>query len=273
MIRRDITAPDGMRLATYDAGNPTGPEILFIHGFSQCSLCWRDQFSDPDLARTFRLTAFDIRGHGNSAMPPDPGSYDKDRLYADDIASVLTALNLKKPLIVAWSYAGRLIDDYVMAHGTSAIAAINYVAARTMTDARFNGPGTGHIRGMLKADLATNIAATRKFLRACSFMPHSPAEFELALAYTMAVPPAIRAAHIFRPDSPGDAMDRIGLPVLVTQGTQDLLVSQGLSVVTANRIKGAALSIYPATGHAPFAEATLRFNRELAAFRGANPSK
>ena len=271
MIRRDITAPDGMRLATYDAGNSAGPEILFIHGFSQCSLCWRDQFSDPDLAQNFRLTAFDIRGHGNSAMPPDPASYDKDRRFADDIASVLTALNLQKPLIVAWSYAGRLIDDYILAHGTAAIGAINYVAARTMTDARFNGPGTGHIRGMLKGDLETNISATRKFLRACCFGPQSPPEFELTLAYNMAVLPKIRAAHIFRPDSPGDALSRLDLPVLVTQGTQDLLVSQGLGVLTAQKVKSAQLSLYHATGHSPFLEAPRRFNRELAAFRASLP--
>ena len=107
--------------------------------------------------------------------------------------------------------------------------------------------------------------------RSCCFGPQSPAEFELTLAYNMAVPPAIRAAHIRRPDSPGAAMDLLDIPVLVTQGTQDLLVSQGLGELTAQRITGAKLSLYPATGHSPFLEATRRFNTELAAFRTAIP--
>ena len=40
MIARDIISSDGLILAGYESGNPLGPEILFIHGFSQCSLAW-----------------------------------------------------------------------------------------------------------------------------------------------------------------------------------------------------------------------------------------
>lgn len=62
MRTSDLTAADGVRLAVYEAGNPAGPGVLFIHGTSQCSLCWQKQFDDPALAGEFRLTAFDIRG-------------------------------------------------------------------------------------------------------------------------------------------------------------------------------------------------------------------
>jgi pimeloyl-ACP methyl ester carboxylesterase len=35
MHRSSLTTPDGVPLAVYEAGDPAGPEILFIHGFSQ----------------------------------------------------------------------------------------------------------------------------------------------------------------------------------------------------------------------------------------------
>jgi pimeloyl-ACP methyl ester carboxylesterase len=47
MRRSEITSADGLTLA-YEAGNATGPEILFFHGFSQCAECWEPQFCDPE---------------------------------------------------------------------------------------------------------------------------------------------------------------------------------------------------------------------------------
>jgi pimeloyl-ACP methyl ester carboxylesterase len=129
MIPRDIRSSDGLVLAGYESGNPQGPEILFIHGFSQCSLAWENQFSSRALASEFRLIAFDIRGHGASEKPTDPARYAYDTEFSDDVHCVMDAFNLKRPVLVGWSYAGRIVSDYVTAHGTKRIAGINYVCA------------------------------------------------------------------------------------------------------------------------------------------------
>ena len=55
-----VKGPDGIAIAVQEWGNPQGPEILFIHGFSQSSLCWLKQFADSSLAREFRMAAFDV---------------------------------------------------------------------------------------------------------------------------------------------------------------------------------------------------------------------
>src|SRR5436190_16895854 len=107
MMARDIRSHDGLVLAGYEAGNPRGPEILFIHGFSQCSLCWNNQFSASVLANDFRLIAFDVRGHGASEKPTDVSRYADDRLFADDVHCVMEAFSLRRPVLVGWSYAGR----------------------------------------------------------------------------------------------------------------------------------------------------------------------
>ena len=266
MIARDIRSSDGLVLAGYEAGNPRGPEILFIHGFSQCSLCWNNQFSSPALANDFRLIAFDVRGHGASEKPTDLSRYADDRLFADDVHSVMEAFNLRRPVLVGWSYAGRIVGDYVEAYGTRRIAGINYVCARTNNDVAFNGPGTDFLGDMSGSDLEANIKATQAFVRACYEKQPSPEEFEAVFDYNMLVPPSIRGAHLGRPASDGGILAKLDVPVLVTQGSEDKLVLRGLGELTAAVVPGARLSMYDGIGHAPFAEDATRFNRELAEF-------
>ena len=48
-----------------EAGDPSGPEILFVHGKSQRSLASLSQLRSS-LGARYRLVAFDLRGHGGS---------------------------------------------------------------------------------------------------------------------------------------------------------------------------------------------------------------
>jgi non-heme chloroperoxidase len=269
MRRSEITSADGLKLAAYEAGNGAGPEILFIHGFSQCAECWEPQFYDPQLSGRFRLAAFDLRGHGASDKPAAADRYAEDRLFADDVKAVMDALGLKRPLLVGWSYAGRIIEDYLEAYGTARISGINYVCARTNNQPEFVGPGHEHFPAMLGADPVAERAATRNFVRACFARQPSPEMLERILDYNMLVPAHVRAAHLARPPSDGAILSTIDVPVLVSQGDEDVLVLKGLGELTASLVPGATLSIYQGIGHAPFAEEPARFNRELAAFAAA----
>src|SRR6266404_7038582 len=49
-----IRSADGVTLAAQEWGNPSGPEIVFIHGFNQSHLSWARQVKS-DLAKEFRL--------------------------------------------------------------------------------------------------------------------------------------------------------------------------------------------------------------------------
>ena len=82
----------------------------------------------------------------------------------------------------------------------------------------------------------------------------------------MLVPAPVRHAHLTRPPSDGAVLRTIDVPVLVTQGSDDLLVSRGLGELTAALVPGAQLSMYEGIGHTPFVEDVARFNRELAEF-------
>jgi non-heme chloroperoxidase len=79
---RDHTITGGASTALHlvETGNPKGRPILFIHGFSQCWLAWSRQLH-ADLARSYRLVALDLRGHGLSGKPRD--GYSDSRLWAE----------------------------------------------------------------------------------------------------------------------------------------------------------------------------------------------
>jgi pimeloyl-ACP methyl ester carboxylesterase len=269
MRRSEVTSADGLKIAAYEASSGARPEILFIHGFSQCAECWEPQFYDPQLSGRFRLAAFDLRGHGASDKPTAADRYAEDRLFADDVKAVMDVLELERPVLVGWSYAGRIIEDYLKAYGTARIAGINYVCARTNNQPEFVGPGNDHLAAMTGDDRAADLAATRAFVCACFARQPAPEALERIIDYNMLVPARVRAAHLSRPPSDGAVLRTIDVPVLVTQGDQDLLVTKGLGELTAALVPGARLSMFEGVGHTPFAEDVSRFNRELAAFATA----
>jgi pimeloyl-ACP methyl ester carboxylesterase len=262
-------APDGVTIAAQEWGNTTGPEILFIHGFNQCHLSWRRQVEDPAMAARFRMVTYDLRGHGNSDRPAGTAAYLEDRIWADDLAAVMAAADLKRPVLVAWSYAGRVVGDYLRTYGDGRLAGINYVNPRAAPDKHLFGPAQAHLDPMQIDDMATNIAGTRAFLRACFHRQPGAEDFEAMLAFNMTVPAHVRAAILGRHREADDALASIMRPVLVTFGREDQIILEAMADHVAARIKHAAVSRYDGIGHAPFWEDAPRFNAELAAFVAA----
>jgi N-formylmaleamate deformylase len=92
----DVTA-NGIRLHYYrTSGNK--PALVLSHGFSDSGLCW------PRVARAlegdYDIVMYDARGHGLSEAP-DEGYTAMER--ADDLAGLIQALKLDKPVIMGHS--------------------------------------------------------------------------------------------------------------------------------------------------------------------------
>jgi len=123
-----VKTPDGLTISAQEWGNPQGPEILLIHGYAQSHLSWIRQVNS-DLAKDFRIITYDLRGHGNSDKPLDKAPYHDNKAWGDEVKAVIDAAGLKRPVLVGWSYAGRVISDYVTTHGPGKLAGINFVDA------------------------------------------------------------------------------------------------------------------------------------------------
>jgi non-heme chloroperoxidase len=266
-----LKTPDGLTISAQDWGNPNGPEILFIHGFSQSHLSWIKQVTNSDLAKEFHMVTYDLRGHGNSDKPFEPERYKTGKYWAEELQAVMDATGLKRPVLVGWSYAGRVMADYLTILGSAKLAGLNYVDAGQKGDPSFFGPNLRNLPLMASEDLATNIAATRAFLHDCFSIQPSQEEYEVMLAFNMMVPPKVRLGMSNRPLQVDDMLRSLRLPALVTHGAEDKNSNLIAAEYTAKMISGAKLSVYQGIGHSPFFEDAPRFNGELAAFvRSAN---
>ena len=266
-----LTAPDGVDLALYEWGDPGGREVVFIHGLGQCALAWRRQMESPALAG-FRCVAWDLRGHGASGTPADRAFYAEGHRWADELRAVIAGTGLRRPAIVAWSFGGTLLGEYLVPHGHAGLAAINFVDAITLPGTDPLGPVLRtHAAELVSADLAARISATRSFVYGCFAQLPSRDELETIIAYNMIVPPHVRSAMSGRTFDFDPAFAALDIPVLVTHGAEDKVIVPETARATAARIPGAQLSLYAGVGHTPFREAAERFDRELAALVASAP--
>jgi non-heme chloroperoxidase len=266
----------GLRLHVRDWGNAEGPPIVFIHALSQNHLCWAKQY-ESDLARDFRLVAYDLRGHGMSEAPLESEYYADGRLWADDLAAIIDELELDRPVLVGWSYGAFVIADYVRAYGQGRIAAIVLAgAAAKLGEAAFGtliGPGfLDHFADLTADDLPTNIRGMRAFVRALIVKPLPAEELETALAWSIVVPARIRANLAARELDIDDVLRAVEVPLLVSHGRQDTATLPAMAEHILTTCPTAEASWYEGVGHAPHLEEPERFNTELAALtRRVNP--
>lgn len=265
--RSDIRAPDGTRLAVYEWGDPAGPEVVLVHGFAQSHLCFEPQIRS-DLVRHCRVVAFDMRGHGASAQPDDPSAYQGSRVWADDIAAVLAAKRLARPVLVGWSMGGRVIRQYLMTHGDAQLAGVNFVASQVIEDPSCRGPGAPKPTPETQS-LAEEIEAAIAFLDGCYGRKPSEAEFRRALAYNMKVPAAVRRAIAGWSTAAAPtvaALGKVRVPVLITHGRRDTVVLPAAAEMSRAAMAHARVSWFDDCGHSPFCEDAPRFNSELLDF-------
>src|SRR5215475_1141813 len=168
-VSHTIKTTDGVTIAVQEWGYASGPEILFIHGFSQCHLCWKKQI-ESELAESFRMITYDLRGHGDSDKPLEAAYYQESSRWGRELHSVIAEAHLQRPVLVGWSYAGRVICDYLLSYGDDSIAGINFVDAMTKASSEWTSRGGKLISAMAAAGPSENAESTLAFLRACTVL-------------------------------------------------------------------------------------------------------
>jgi non-heme chloroperoxidase len=262
-VLRTIKTPDGVAIAAQEWGCASGREIVFIHGFSQSHQCWKKQI-ESELAESFRMVTYDLRGHGDSDKPLDGVFYRESSRWAQELNSVIAGMHLQRPVLVAWSYGGRVVCDYLLSYGDDSIAGINFVGAATKTPE--NAPGRKLIGAMATTDASENATRTLAFLKACTALPMSAEDLDSMLAFNLLTPVEVRSYMSGRPAPYEEALRKIRVPLLVTHGEKDQIVALDVGQYTSSMVAGAEASFYPESGHMPFWEESVRFNQELAAF-------
>src|SRR5688572_9099700 len=118
-----ITTKDGTEIYYKDWGE--GPVVMFSHGWPLNADAWDGQMLF--LAQNgFRAVAHDRRGHGRSSQPSSGNDMDA---YADDLAAVVEALNLKDATLVGHSTGGGEVARYIGRYGTKRVKKAVLIAA------------------------------------------------------------------------------------------------------------------------------------------------
>src|SRR5207247_7349373 len=118
-----ITVKDGATIYYKDWGK--GPVVTFSHGWPLNSDAWDGQLLF--LAQNgFRVVAHDRRGHGRSSQAWSGNDMNG---YADDLAAVIEALDLKDVTLVGHSTGGGEVARYIGRHGTKRVVAAILIAA------------------------------------------------------------------------------------------------------------------------------------------------
>lgn len=118
-----ITTSDGVEIYFKDWGS--GQPIVFSHGWPLSSDDWDAQMLFF-LGQGYRVVAHDRRGHGRSTQVAD--GHDMDH-YADDLAAVVTHLDLHDAVHIGHSTGGGEVVHYLARHGENRAAKAVLIAA------------------------------------------------------------------------------------------------------------------------------------------------
>ncbi|MGN6743563.1 MAG: alpha/beta fold hydrolase [Amnibacterium sp.] len=243
---RFVVAPDGVRLATYDSGDPDGPVVLAVHGFaSSASANWYATGWVRELARAGRrILSFDQRGHGRSDKPHDPDAYSMAILVAD-VQAVLDTYLAADVAFVGYSLGARVGWHTALE------------APHLIDRAVFGGIPDGDPLTRFRVDAARAFVAdgspvgdrlTEAYLRMASGIPGND------LAALIALVEGMRGGEQPDPANPPH------VPVLFATGTEDRILeaSERLAAATPGAV------FFPIPGRDHFNAPTSRDFRERA---------
>jgi pimeloyl-ACP methyl ester carboxylesterase len=251
---------------------PPRPPLLLIHGFSQSHAVFARQFAGA-LAREFRLIAPDMRGHGCSGKPWTEAAYAGARPWADDLAAVLRAKRVTRPVVVGWSAGGYWMLDYVREQGPRAVAGLVFAGSHGgMVTADIDPALPEKARALREANaaypLGIDVALDRaeRFPQLMAAQP-LPADIARILSGSALMLPAYaRRAMASRVMDNADLAPRLSMPLLFIVGDADPIALPAQVKAVAERIPGAELHVYAGAGHSTFAEQPEAFDRDVAAF-------
>lgn len=269
-----ITTRDDTRIFYKDWGDKDAQPIVFSHGWPLTADAWDAQM--VFFAREgFRTIAHDRRSHGRSDQVWDGNTMDQ---YADDLAELIEALDLRDAILVGHSTGGGEVTRYIGRHGTARVAKIALIGAvpplMLKTEANPGGlplaafdairEGTYANRSQFFLDVPTPFygfnregAAVNEGLRMEFWRQGMMGGLKGQLD-------SIRAFS--ESDFHGD-LARFDRPTLVLHGDDDQIVPIGASALeTAKLVKGAVLKVYEGADHGLTQTHQDRFNADLLAF-------
>jgi pimeloyl-ACP methyl ester carboxylesterase len=266
----ETIALDRVSLSVRRSGAKDGPSLVFVHGVMMSGRFFGKQIGAAELA-DFDVVVPDLRGHGDSEKTPAGHTV---ATYAQDLADLVDALDLRKPVLVGWSMGVMVVYEYLKLRGQDSVSGI-VVVEQTPSDYLWEGYTFGFVTLSSLAELVTEIQTDLPALahQLVQLMLHEPtpeADQWMSEEITK-VPPTI-ASTIFVNQTIRDDRGFIGsitVPTLVLFGRDPKLTPPEAGQYITDHIQGARLQIFENSSHCPFFEEPDTFNRAVAEFAGS----
>lgn len=233
----DVTV-NGASLHVTQVGD--GPAIVLLHGGLSSHVDW-DPVADA-LAGKYRVIAPDSRGHGRSTNPAGKLSYE---LLADDVAELIAALGLERPMIGGWSDGGQIAIEVGLRHPGVACGLVVGAASPNFV--------TGGLRDVHRGLLGAGASGTPD-------LEYLDAELGEYAEPLKALHPGgdVRWAELIKQTAGmwlgyagrgADQLASVDTPTLVLAGDRDELVALALSIELHRALPDAELAVIPQLSH------------------------
>jgi non-heme chloroperoxidase len=267
-----IKTKDGTELYYKDWG--TGRPVVFSHGWPLSADAWDAQMLFLG-QQGYRVIAHDRRGHGRSDQPWNGNEMDT---YADDLAALMEALDVRDAMMVGHSTGGGEVAHYIGRHGSKRVAKAVLIGAvpPVMAKSARNPDGVP-----LSAfdEIRANVVADRsQFFEDLSmpFYGYNKPDAKISQGvrdsfWLQGMLCSIKGAYdcikAFSETDFTDDLKKIDIPTLILHGDADQIVpfaNSGLK--SAKLVKNATLKVYPGAPHGMCTTLADKVNADLLEF-------
>lgn len=267
-----LKTKDGTEIYYKDWGS--GRPVVFSHGWPLSADAW-----DPQMLflgeNDYRVIAHDRRGHGRSSQPWNGNEMDT---YADDLAALIEALDLKDATLVGHSTGGGEVTRYIGRHGSKRVAQAVLIGAVPPLMLKTPKNPNGLPLSAFDEIRAAVVADRSQFFKDLSmpFYGYNKPGAKVSQGvrdsfWLQGVQCSIKAAYdcikAFSETDFTEDLKKIDVPTLILHGDADQIVPIGSSALLSSKlVKNATLKVYPGAPHGMTTTLADQINADLLAF-------
>ena len=252
-MKKVVLLPNNQHLAYIDMGDPQGPPVVLIHGYTDNARDWVPLI--PYLSKRFRLIVVDIRGHGRSDKPEC--CYTRID-FAYDIKLLLDALHIGRADVVGHSL-GSMITQVLAEEWPQRVRKVVLVSSTA-------GPRVGSTPRKPAFDYAAEIRKLKEPIEPDSpFMiawwdspkPVNPDFIRRQRRDAANIPLAVWLAVLDQGANSADLqrnLPKLKAPALLIWGSDDPIMEEEVRQTLREALPGAAVKVFEGLGHNPFWE-------------------
>jgi non-heme chloroperoxidase len=252
----------------------SGQPIVFSHGWPLSADAWEDQMMFL-ASHGYRCIAHDRRGHGRSSQPWNGNDMDT---YADDLATLVEALDLRNAVHVGHSTGGGEVARYIGRHGTKRVAKAVLVDGIPPLMLKMPANPDGLPIEAFDAIRAGVLADRSQFFKDLTGpfyganRPGAKVSQGVRDSFWLqgmqaGLKGVFDCIKVFSETDHTEDLKKFDVPTLIIHGDDDQIVPIGASAMLSSKIvKGSTLKVYPGAPHGLPTTHKDQVNTDLLAF-------